>query len=161
MRIKELLESSKQMFVCQGGILSESFGNPYAFTWEQSEYGDWDALATASDGSPISIMFSHEVDDEWKVEFYRNNSQEVSGEGDAQRIFATVLLAIQQFIKKEQPYRILFSASKDNWAKQKQNSESRTSLYNRMVRRYANAWGYDEFYQDQGDHTIYELTRKN
>ena len=32
------------------------------------------------------------------VEFYRNNSQEVTGEGDAQKVFATVLSAIQQFV---------------------------------------------------------------
>lgn len=140
-------------------ILTETFNQPYPIKWEQGEHGDYDALATLSDGTYLSIMFNNEGDDEWQVEFYRNNSQEVSGEGDAQRVFATVLTAIQQFIQKEQPWRLVFSASKDNWAKQKQNSESRASLYTKLVQRYARAWGYDEYDEDHGDQVTYELTR--
>jgi pyrimidine deaminase RibD-like protein len=141
------------------GSIAETFNQPYPFRWEQSEHGDWDALAKLADGTNLSIMFNNEGDDEWQVEFYRNNSQEVSGEGDAQRVFATVLTAIQQFIKKEHPWRLTFSASKDNWAKQKQNSESRASLYTKLVQRYARAWGYDEYDEDHGDLVTYELTR--
>lgn len=140
-------------------ILTEAFTNPYPIQWEHSEYGDVDANAKLADGTYLNIMFNDEGDDEWQVEFHRNNSQEVSGEGDAQRIFSTVLTAIQQFIQQKQPWRIIFSASKDNWAKQQQNSESRAKLYTRLVKRYASAWGYDEYDEDHGDQVTYELTR--
>ena len=126
-------------------------------TWEKGEFGDYDALVKLPDGTNISIMFNKEGDEEWQVEFYRNNSQEVTGEGDAQRVFATVLSAIQQFIKKEHPVNIFFSASKAN--ESGKETESRAKLYNRMVHRYAQVWGYDLMTHDNGDLVMYELTR--
>jgi hypothetical protein len=75
--------------------LAEAFDQPYKTKSEKSDYGDVDMLAKLPDGSNLSIMFNQEYGDEGEevvqVEFYRNNSQEVTGEGDAQRIFATVL----------------------------------------------------------------------
>ena len=143
--------------------IDESFDQPYPLKWESSDYGDVDALARLPDGSFLSIMFNQQQDNDGEaitqVEFYRNNSQEVTGEGDAQRIFATVLTSIQKYIKKYKPLRLTFSASKDNWAKQQQNSESRASLYDRLVQRYARAWGYRAFRADNGDLVIYELSR--
>ena len=145
--------------------VNEAFDQPYPIKWEKSEYGDVDALAKLDDGTNLSIMFNKQQDNDGEellqVEFYRNNSQEVTGEGDAQRIFATVLTAIQQYIKKYKPIRLTFSASKDNWAKQQQNSESRASLYDRLVQRYSKAWGYRAFRADNGDLVIYELSRIN
>ena len=137
--------------------MAETFDQPYKSKWEKSEYGDYDALVRLPDGTNLSIMFNNEGDDEWQVEFYRNNSQEVTGEGDAQRIFATVLSAIQKFIKKHQPWRLKFSASKA--VEPGQNSQSRAKLYDRLVQRYAGAWGYDMYHEDHGDQVTYELTR--
>ena len=138
--------------------LSEAFTQPYSIKWERGEHGDYDALAKLSDGTNLSIMFNDEGDEEWMVEFHRSNSQELTGEGDAQRVFATVLTAIQQFIQKEHPWRIIFSAKQE--VEPGEYNPSRSKLYNRMVQRYANAWGYDEYYEDQGDQVVYELTRK-
>jgi hypothetical protein len=107
-------------------------------------------------------MFNQQLSDEGEestqVEFYRNNSQEVTGEGDAQRVFATVLTAIQEFLKIEQPANISFSASKE--VEPGQNSESRAKLYNRLVQRYAGSWGYTTNSFDHGDEVVYELHRK-
>jgi hypothetical protein len=94
----------------------------------------------------------------WSVEFYRNNSQEVTGEGDSQRVFATVLSAIQTFIKKYKPNRMTFSASKE--VEPGQNSQSRARLYDSLVQRYARAWGYRAFRADTGNKVIYELSRR-
>ena len=49
--------------------VSEAFTNPFRIDWEKGEHGDWDALATASDSTPIHIMFNNEGDEEWQVEF--------------------------------------------------------------------------------------------
>ena len=116
---------------------TEAFNKPYKGKWEKSESGSYDMLAKLPDGTNLSIMFNNEGGGEWQVEFYRNNSQEVTGEGDAQRIFATVLGAIEKFIKKLNPLQITFSASKE--VEPGQNSESRAKLYNRLVDRYAAA----------------------
>ena len=95
-------------------FIFEGFDKPYSTKWEKSDYGDVDALAKLPDGSPLSIMFNKQQDVDGEeiiqVEFYRNNSQEVTGEGDAMRIFATVLSSIQKYIKKYKPARLTFSA---------------------------------------------------
>ena len=148
-------------------VIVEAFDQPYKTKSEKSEYGDIDMLAKLPDGSNLSIMFNQEYGDEGEevtqVEFYRNNSQEVTGEGDAQRIFATVLDAIQKYIKKYKPQKLSFSASKeidmDADYVEKFNPESRAKLYDRLVQRYARAWGYRAFRADTGSIVRYELSR--
>jgi hypothetical protein len=148
--------------------LDEAFDQPYKGKWEKSDYGDVDMLAKLPDGTNLSIMFNQEYGDEGEevvqVEFYRNNSQAVTGEGDSQRIFATVLDAIQKYIKKYKPQRLSFSAIKavdmdadDNGAQF--NPESRAKLYDRLVQRYSKALGYRAFRADNSDIVIYELSR--
>lgn len=147
--------------------MDEAFNQPYKTKSEKSDYGDVDMLAKLPDGSNLSIMFNQEYGDEGEevvqVEFYRNNSQEVTGEGDAQRIFATVLDSIQKYIKKYKPQKLSFSASKevdmDADNVEKFNPESRAKLYDRLVQRYARAWGYRAFRADTGSIVRYELNR--
>ena len=139
-------------------FITEAFNAPYPMTWEHGDESH-DALVTLPDGTYLSIMFSLDYgaygDEEWTVEFFRNNSQEVTGEGDQQRIFATVLSAIQQFIDEHNPERIRFSANKE--VEQGQKSMSRTNLYNTLVKRYANKWGYRVDIDDHAGSTVYNL----
>ena len=140
-------------------FLTEVFDRPYAYNWSRGDHGDYDVFVKLPDGSPLSIAFNHEDEDTWHVAFDRGHSQEVTGEGDAQRIFATVLHSINQFIKKQQPEKLYFSASKE--VEPGQNSESRANLYDRMVKRYASAWGYDSVIDDFGrDKVTYILNKK-
>ena len=139
--------------------VSEAFDNPYAFNWHRGSNGDYYIYVRLPDGSNLNIAFDHEGDDGWHVAFDRGHSQEVTGEGDAQRIFATVLYAIQQFIGKEHPDKVYFSASKK--VESGQNSESRSNLYSRMVKRYASSLGYDSVIDDFGrDSVTYILNKK-
>jgi GNAT superfamily N-acetyltransferase len=136
--------------------INEVFDQPYQMKWEKGEFSDYDALAKLRDGSNLHIMFEKVTPYEWNISFYRNNSQEVTGEGDAQRVFATVLAAIQKFIKKEHPVNVSFSASKQ--LESGEETASRVNLYNKMIRRYAQAWGYHLQAHDNGDAVMYELT---
>jgi hypothetical protein len=141
--------------------VNEAFDQPYKLTWEKSDYGDVDAVAKMDDGNYLSIMFNkgynEDNEEAWSVEFWRNNSQEVTGEGDAQRVFATVLSAIQTFIKKYKPNKVIFSASKE--VEPGQNAQSRSKLYDSLVQRYARAWGFRAFRADTGNKVMYELSR--
>ena len=151
--------------------IDEGFDQPYPITWEKGMHGDVDASAKLPDGTYLSIMFNKQDnikpdDKTWMVEFYRNNSQEVTGEGDAQKVFATVLSAIQKFIVKYKPLKIYFSASKlldpsINYGPDDvvPNPESRAKLYDRLVQRYAKAWGYRAFRGDTHASVMYELSR--
>jgi GNAT superfamily N-acetyltransferase len=154
---KQLGHSGSDVMILRRAAVAEAFDQPYKSKWAKGEFGDFDVVTKLPDGTNLSIMFNNEGDDEWQVEFYRNNSQEVTGEGDAQRIFATVLATIQKFIKKHKPQQLTFSATKD--VEPDQNSESRAKLYNRLVDRYATSWGYDALIDDLGDQVSYELTR--
>jgi len=139
-------------------FIVEAFNQPYAVDLsDESEHGDYDSLVQLPDGSYLTVMFNNQGNDEYQVEFWRGPSQGVTGEGDAQRIFATVLNTIQKFIKEHNPWRLTFSATKD--VEPGQNSESRAKLYNRLVDRYARTWGYDALINDLGDQVEYELTR--
>jgi predicted nucleotidyltransferase len=140
-------------------IINETFDKPYKSKWGNSDYDDIDVLAKLPDGTPLSIMFNREGDDEWQVEFHRDHSTGVTGQGDAQRIFATVITAIQKFIKKRKPQVLRFSATRE--VEPGQSSQSRAKLYDRIVQRYAHAWGYDMYQEDHGDQVTYELTRLN
>ena len=141
-------------------IITEAFTQPYPMTWEHGDESH-DALVKLPDGSNLSIMFSMDYgaygDEEWAVEFWRNNSQDVTGEGDAQRIFATVLSAIQHFIEEHDPEEIEFTAQKDTDSGEK--NLSRSSLYTRLVKRYANSWGYRVDVSDNAGSTYYRLER--
>lgn len=137
--------------------VTESLDQPYPMTWEHGEYGDHDALAKLADGTVLGIMFNDTGDSEYQIEFLRDHSHELTGAGDAQRVMATVLSAIQQFLKFEQPNIMVFSASKE--VDPGQNSQSRAKLYSRMVQRYAGAWGYNLHEKDRGDQVTYQLSR--
>lgn len=139
--------------------ISEAFDKPYAFNWQRGDHGDYDIFIKLPDGSPLNIAFNLEGDDGWHVAFDRGHSQEITGEGDAQRIFATVLYAIQQFIGKVHPEKLYFSASKD--VEPGQNPESRARLYERMVHRYAESLGYDVVVDGRRGHATFILNRKH
>lgn len=140
--------------------IGEAFTSPYPVTWETGN-DSYDALATLDDGTHLTVNFNKEYGDEgvpyWHVEFWRNNSLDVTGEGDAHRIFATVLNAMQEFIQRERPKRIVFTATKD--VEDGQNPESRAKLYQSLVKRYARAWGFKSEVENVGPTLMFTLTR--
>ena len=155
-------------------FINEAFDQPYKILrWEKGDYGDVDAIARLPDGTFLSVMFtkgfSQETKEEaWSVEFFRNNSQEVTGEGDQQRVFATVLSAVQTFVSdrvpgakgRYKPNKIFFSASKEVKPDEDQRKAmTRARLYDSLVQRYARAWGFRAFRADTGKQVMYELSR--
>jgi predicted nucleotidyltransferase len=154
--------------------LEESLDKPYKILrWEKGDYGDVDAIARLDDGTFLSVMFnkgfSQDTKEEaWSVEFYRNNSQEKTGEGDQQRVFATVLNAVETFISdrvpgakgRYKPNKVYFSASKEVKPDEDQRKAmTRARLYDSLVQRYARALGFRAFRADTGNKVMYELSR--
>ena len=151
--------------------VNEALDQPYKILrWEKGDYGDVDAIARLDDNTFLSIMFnkgfSQETKEEaWSVEFYRDNSQEITGKGDEFRVFATVLSAIQTFVSdrvpgakgKYKPNKVYFSASKQVEPGQKE--QSRAGLYDSLVQRYARALGFTSSRSDTGNKVMYELNR--
>ncbi len=138
-------------------VLTEAFNTPYPLTWEESEHGHHVARTKLSDGTNLRILFNKGYSDDFEVQFDRNHSMEVTYEGDAQRIFATVLSAIQQFINKVHPWRLKFSANKKDF--EGSTNQSRAKLYIRLVARYAREWGYHEHNAEYDNEVRFTLTR--
>jgi hypothetical protein len=129
--------------------LKESLNNPYPFKWIKVAGDGFKALAKLNDGTDLIIRFDRYLS-RWQIVFDRNDDYGVTGGGDAQRIFATVLSAISEFVKKHKPKSLEFAASKDVDANSA-NPESRAKLYNKLVQRYAKSMGYSVKQHDEND----------
>lgn len=143
--------------------MSEAFDKPYKTKWQHNKGDAHYAEVTLPDDSQLEIRFIRDDGvtpnpDEWSIEFYRDNSQDLTGEGDAQRIFATVLKSIEKFIKTEKPKEMAFAAAKTTYGGSA--NQSRTNLYNRMIRRYAPQWGYDVLVSNTKGTTAYKLIKR-
>lgn len=133
--------------------LYEVFESPYEYEWEDS--GDTYAQATffADDKSFVEVEISKEFneympEDTWMVEFHRSNphgdmerhvkTADVSNQGDAYKIFATVGEIMKEFVRRNSPNALWFTAAEP----------SRRMLYKRMLPRLARALG---MHAEQGD----------
>ena len=134
--------------------VTEAFDQPYAIQWTKRN-GDWHATADLDDGSELIVLFMAQGDNKWMVEFERDENMEITGEGDAPRVFATVLTAMQQFIAKRKPAMLNFSAEKED-----DPTGSRARLYDRMIQRYITGTGYDLTRKDVPGGATYTLTKQ-
>jgi hypothetical protein len=88
---------------------------------------------------------------QYELSFQRNGSERVTGEGDAQRVFATVLTAIDQFIKHVDPYAIVFYADYETDDRDtSRDPYARARLYKRMLDRYVDRNKYEAYAKDVG-----------
>lgn len=88
------------------------------------------ARAHDQDGRVIDINFVPMPDDIVDISFDRGGRMDITGKGNAAQVLATVVDAINKYIKAEQPYMISFSASED----------SRAKLYQHMIKRLAGSY---------------------
>jgi len=106
-------------------------------------------------GQNVEVTFK-KLDDErfWWVAFNVENSYGITGKGEAFEIFSTVISTIKDFIQSNSPI-FKFTAEKSN------DSDTRDSLYSKMVKTLANDIGYDfKITTDYDDETTtFELTK--
>lgn len=159
-REEKLIRSNWQLsglydqYVLNKQNITEAFDQPYAIQWTKQN-GDWHATADLDDGSELVVLFMSQGDNQWMVEFERDENMEITGEGDAQRVFATVLTAMRQFIGKRKPAMLNFSAEKED-----DPTGSRARLYDRMIQRYVTGTGYDLTREDMPGGATYTLTKQ-
>jgi len=124
-------------------MTNEALDTPYEYNWKQVLDSDYVAIADLSDGSTLKIEFTEVNRGETLVGFERNGKIELTNEGDAFRIFATVMSAIKDYVEKFQPNKIIFSALKIDFKNDDVISyASRAKLYKRLVQMYASKLGY-------------------
>ena len=150
----------------------ESFNRPYRYTKHKLYKGNIVYRFITDDKSEVDVLFKeNEISDDesvWTVNFERNGDTRATGEGDAMRIFATVIEVIKDFVKKEKPQEMVFSAEKPAWRmnlhhmdpKRSKEMGSREKLYKRMVQRYSGQLGYKYSTQSDYSATDFRLVRK-
>lgn len=86
-------------------------------------------------GNYIDIKFIPLKDGIVEVEFSRNDSYDMTGGGDANRVLGTVLEAFREYLRGYQPKIFIFSAK----------GGSRSKVYQSLIKRFAASAGYKQF----------------
>ena len=96
------------------------------------------------------------------IEFAKNMSYDMTGEGDATRILATVLDIIKSIIKKHEPTTLFFSADKSQDKSDRSGREKtgRAGAYGAIVKRFAGKMGYKSDTKDSNRKVEWQLTKK-
>ena len=114
-------------------VLTELFDPKTSFPleWENQDgyHGGIHAEAHDADGRVIDISFTPSGNDEViEIVFSRGGNYDMTGKGDAPRVMATVIKAINIYLKKYRPPYVAFSAK---------SSGGRASAYAAMIKRIA------------------------
>lgn len=129
--------------------LTELFEQPYVFRYDTRVRASSDSIqhtfvyrsprakSETDESEDLVVVFVQQQSDpdRWSLMFDVGGDMDVTGRGDASRVFATVLDAIQRFIRAQSPKRISFDAEKSK-------SGSRIRLYTALVKRFASRVGY-------------------
>ena len=112
--------------------LNELFNKPYPFEWGKMSNGmvyDFGAHFITDEGHKIDVLFEDRNEDYdpdkpvWELSFRRDGEDmEITGQGDAYRIFATLSQIVDIFVAKYNPPVLLSEAMQP----------SRQKLYRRM-----------------------------
>ena len=145
--------------------INEAFDKPYMFSGKglSKKGGDARYKFFTPEKDEVEVHFESDKEEEpnYTISFDRDGSTSVTGEGDAMRIFATVIAIIEDFVKKRNPKLMGFSAFKDVFASSTAPGKgSREKLYDRMLKRYAGKMGYKYYKVSGADKTEFELRRK-
>ena len=119
-------------------IITEVFNPETSFPIEwDDKHGPEEMRGRAYDrqGGFIDIKFIALRNGVVEVEFSRNDSYDMTGAGDANRVLATILEAFREYLRGYQPKIFVFSAK----------GGSRSRVYQSMIQRFAAGAGYKQF----------------
>ena len=148
--------------VAKGSITPENEGIPEEYRFKTSDGGlievtanhFWIDLDRQLGGMKIKKA-GHTIAIEFIKTSKGKSTYELTGEGDAMRILATVLDIIKSIIKKHEPMTILFSADKGGKKK-----GGRAGAYGAIVKRFAGKLGYKSDRDDKQTSVRWQLTKK-
>ena len=151
--------------VAKGSITPENDGVPEDYTFRTA---DGDAIEVTANhfwidvGRQLGRMKIKKTGHTIAIEFSKNGSYGMSGEGDAMRIMATVLDIMKSVIKKHEPMTLTFSADKtqDTAGHRGREKTGRAKAYGAIVKRFADKVGYKPDTKDSSKTVEWLLTKK-
>lgn len=139
--------------------VSEAFNTDVDWVLDMDN-GGIQVYATKVEDAYIELTYKRMANDDVYIAFSRGGRTSVTGEGSQNKIFGAVINHIQKWVRKNKPPRIVFSAFKPNTGAFGAQDTTRSSLYRKMVQRFANQNGYDYDVEDTGNEDTFILTRK-
>jgi hypothetical protein len=94
------------------------------------------------------------------ISFTRGGELKVTGGGSQNKIFGAVINHIKQWVAKNKPEQIVFSAFKPRTGAFGSQDTTRSGLYRKMVQRFASQNGYAYDVEDTGNEDTFILTRQ-
>lgn len=144
-------------------ILMELGDSIYPYKWQtkSSEKGQYIAHFKSTDGGLIifDAGIYDEKSDTWMVEFKKGNTYKATGEGDAFKIFSTVIRLIEEFVEIQKPKVVLIESDKIK-SDGRQVEGSRSKLYQVMIKKLASKINYSLNVMDSFNYTSFLLQRK-
>jgi hypothetical protein len=147
--------------VAKGSITPENQGIPEEYRFKTSDGGTVEFIANYF-WKAASQRLKTKEGIMVALEFVKNNKYDMTGEGDALRILATVLDIIKSVVKKHEPTTIIFSADKgqDNRKTRTKEPTGRVGAYAAIVKRFAGKMGYKSTTNDDNKKVGWTLTKK-
>ncbi len=149
--------------VAKGSITPNNSGIPEEYRFKSSDGGTIEVTANhfwIDSGEPFGEMKTKKAGHTIAIEFAKNMSYDMTGEGDAMRILATVLDIINDIIKKHEPAMLYFSGDKGGKGIERKGESGRVGAYTAIVKRFAGKAGYTSITQDTKDKVNFQLVKK-
>jgi hypothetical protein len=118
--------------------LTELLDRPFPYRVEKGGFGKEGQntfLFSPGEGDEVRVYLEYRVNI-LNVDFTRNGNLNLTGEGSAERILATVLELVRKFVEKSTPDEIRILAPIEG-------SGARQRVYERMIRRNASKFGFE------------------
>jgi hypothetical protein len=135
------------------GELLELFDKPMSFKVEKDTPGLFTASAKI-ENETLGFMGQENGPNSYDIMFVIDGQMDITGSGNSNKIFSTVFAILKEFIKRKKPDNIVFSGEKDK-------GKGRSSLYGKMIKRYAPSLGYKFSEREVGNSTMFSLSKKN
>lgn len=118
-------------------LLSEIFNSPNPIAWQKTSNTDWVGTFDIN-GKKYFIKMIRDIGMPWEITFEllqgKKLTQNITGTGDANLVFSTVLNGIKQWMSSAKPDAFVLSAREPN----------RQSLYRRMLKMLPKNWQVED-----------------
>jgi hypothetical protein len=123
--------------------------------------GPTKVFATKIDDAYIELTYKLMTNGDLYIAFSRGGRSSVTGEGTQNKIFGAVINHIKSHVAQSKPRRIIFSAFKPRTGAFGSQDTTRSSLYRKMVQRFASQNGYNYDVEDTGNEDTFILTKQD
>lgn len=145
-------------------FITEVFDTAYTFTLKKKGEDSYKASFKTDAGQSGEVdirylksgIFYH--GGHYYLDFSIDGSQDITGKGDAFKIFSTVLKVMENFTNQVHPDVMVFTSSKpgEDWLADVDQG-SREKLYDALVKKFASKLGYSFKKTEQDQWAVYTL----